>query len=99
VSPCVYLFPPVESPFKRIYCGQEYLQEKVSFGNIFKESFSSIWDGARYVQFRESFQKRERFFRERYLSLLDTTKLAEIRKRIAPPPPDVCTTCHKMLGV
>jgi MoaA/NifB/PqqE/SkfB family radical SAM enzyme len=99
VSPCVYLFPPVGSPFKRIYCGQEYLEEKVSFGNIFKEPFSSIWDGVGYVRFRESFLARQKFFRDRRLALLDMSRLAELRKGVPPGPPVPCRTCHKMLGV
>ena len=44
VSPCVYLYPPLPSPFKRIFCGKEYWMEKVSFGNIFRDPFSAIWN-------------------------------------------------------
>ena len=36
ISPCVYLCPPVSSPFTRMYCGAEYSTHHVSFGNIFK---------------------------------------------------------------
>lgn len=99
VSPCVYLFPPAGTPFTRIFCGQEFLQDRVTFGNIFKESLSSIWESAGYVRFRELFLERQQFFRDRYLSLLNMTKLAELREVIAPPPPEPCRTCHKMLGV
>jgi MoaA/NifB/PqqE/SkfB family radical SAM enzyme len=99
VSPCVYLFPPVGSPFKRIYCGKEYLQEKVSFGNIFKEPFLAIWDSDGYARFRQFFSARQKFFRDRYLALLDMDRLAELRDRVAPDAPEPCRTCHKMLGV
>jgi MoaA/NifB/PqqE/SkfB family radical SAM enzyme len=99
VSPCVYLFPPVASPFKRIFCGREHRQDKVSFGNMFKEPFPIIWDSARYTRFRESFLMRQKFFRDRYLAFLDTSRLAELRDSIPPEPPEPCKTCHKMLGV
>jgi MoaA/NifB/PqqE/SkfB family radical SAM enzyme len=99
VSPCVYLFPPVGSPFKRIFCGQDHLQERVSFGNIFKEPFPLIWESVRYVRFRKSFLKREQFFHDRYLAFLDTSRLAELRTSLPPEPPESCSTCHKMLGV
>jgi len=55
VSPCVYLYPPTPSPFKRIFCGSEYQIGKLSFGNIFREPFSSIWNKKGYVEFRNHF--------------------------------------------
>jgi MoaA/NifB/PqqE/SkfB family radical SAM enzyme len=99
VSPCVYLFPPVDSPFKRIYCGQESLQGKVSFGNMFEAPFLSIWDSDGYRRFRQCFSARQEFFRDRYLALLDMGRLAELRDRVPPGAPEPCRTCHKMLGV
>ena len=99
VSPCVYLFPPVGSPFKRIYCGQEYMQEKVSFGNIFRDPFLSIWESVSYVQFRKAFLARQKFFRDRRLALIDMSRLAELRNSMPPEAPLSCRTCHKMLGV
>ncbi|MEK7333568.1 MAG: radical SAM protein, partial [Nitrospirota bacterium] len=83
VSPCVYLYPPSQPIFKRVYCGQEYYTEKVSFGNIFRESFSSIWDKKAYVEFRDCFSRRQEGFKK-----LDSLS-----------PPQQCRTCHKMLGV
>jgi len=29
ISPCVYLYPPLPSPFKRIFCGGEYQTQKI----------------------------------------------------------------------
>ncbi len=55
VSPCVYLYPPLPSPFKRIFCGKEYLTEKVSFGNILRDPFSAIWSAGNYNDFRNRF--------------------------------------------
>ena len=60
VSPCVYLYPPLPSPFKRIFCGKEYWIEKVSFGNIFRDSFSAIWNQAIMSSSETEFMEREK---------------------------------------
>jgi MoaA/NifB/PqqE/SkfB family radical SAM enzyme len=99
VSPCVYLYPPLPSPFKRIFCGKEYWIEKVSFGSIFNDSFSAIWDGEYYVKFRSYFTEREKCFRELYFSLLDSPKAKSSQSNALPEPPEPCKTCHKILGV
>jgi MoaA/NifB/PqqE/SkfB family radical SAM enzyme len=52
VSPCVYLYPALPSPFRRIFRGREYWVEKVSFGNIFKDPISVIWSRSNYERFR-----------------------------------------------
>jgi MoaA/NifB/PqqE/SkfB family radical SAM enzyme len=98
VSPCVYLYPPLSSPFKRIFCGKEHSIEKVSFGNIFKDSFSDIWNRADYEQFRNRFIEREKGFRDLYFSLWDSPKLKNSRRNALPEPPAPCKTCHKILG-
>jgi MoaA/NifB/PqqE/SkfB family radical SAM enzyme len=96
VSPCVYLYPPLPSPFKRIFCGKEYWVEKVSFGNIFRDPFSAIWNGCQYKEFRNRFLEREKEFRELYSSLWDSPKSSP--GNTLPPPLDPCKTCHKILG-
>lgn len=85
VSPCVYLYPPGQPRFRRIYCGSENHIEKVSFGNIFRESFSSIWNKKDYVEFRGCFMRRQADIKKIYSGFL--------------APPQHCRTCHKMLGV
>lgn len=60
VSPCVYLNPPLPSPFKRIFQGEEYQIEKVSFENIFREPLSAIWNHKGYIEFRNYFSLREK---------------------------------------
>ncbi len=85
VSPCVYLYPPLPSPFKRIFCGKEYWIEKVSFGNIFRDPFSAIWNGTHYEEFRNRFIEREKEFRELYLSLWDSPKI-RLSKQHPPTP-------------
>ncbi len=60
VSPCVYLYPPLPSPFRRIFCEKEYMSEKVSFGNIFRDPFPAIWSGSDYKEFRNRFIQREK---------------------------------------
>lgn len=99
VSPCVYLHPPLPSPFRRIFCGEPYCLEKVSFGNIFKEPFSQIWNREGYVQLRDSFIQRERKFRDLYYSLWDGKMTNSLKESELPDPPEPCKTCHKMLGV
>jgi MoaA/NifB/PqqE/SkfB family radical SAM enzyme len=98
VSPCVYLYPPLPSPFKRIFCGQEHWIEKVSFGNIFKDSFSTIWNQRNYEQFRNRFIEREKRFRDLYFSLWDCNRSRNLEAGRLPDPPEPCKTCHKILG-
>jgi MoaA/NifB/PqqE/SkfB family radical SAM enzyme len=99
VSPCVYLHPPLPSPFKRIFCGKEYRTEKISFGNVFREPFSAIWKREAYVQFRNRFAERESAMKNRYLSLWDKSTWESSPNTPLPVPPEACETCHKLLGV
>jgi MoaA/NifB/PqqE/SkfB family radical SAM enzyme len=99
VSPCVYLYPPLPSPFKRIFCEKEYWIEKLSFGNIFKDSFSAMWSCSDYEEFRNRFIEREKEFRELYFSLWDNPKIKNSPGNILPHPPEPCKTCHKILGI
>jgi MoaA/NifB/PqqE/SkfB family radical SAM enzyme len=99
VSPCVYLSPPLSSPFKRIFCSKEYWVERVSFGNIFEESFQAIWNNENYKNFRNRFRKREEKFKEAYLSFWDKTPMKHLEETSFPESPEPCQTCHKMLGV
>jgi len=95
VSPCVYLYPPVPSPFKRVFCGEEESADKISFGNIFHEPFGQIWNKKAYIEFRKSFIMRQEQYRETCQSFL------EMKKRDAPELPRSplpCRTCHKLLG-
>jgi MoaA/NifB/PqqE/SkfB family radical SAM enzyme len=99
VSPCVYLNPPLSSPFKRIFCGKEHWVERVSFGNIFEEPFPTLWNGENYERFRNCFKERSEKFNEAYLSLLQSSSIEAARGIIIPQPPEPCRTCHKILGV
>jgi len=98
VSPCVYLHPPLPSPFRRIFCEKEYLTERVSFGNIFKEPFSAIWNSSNYEAFRNCFREREKIYKDLYFSLLDN-RLKNPEENTFPDPPEPCKTCHKILGI
>ena len=95
ISPCVYLGPPIGSPFKRIFCGEEHVTERVSFGNIFREPVEEIWNKKEYTTFREHFKKRERFSAALYESLTDMKRIETISY---PDPPQPCVTCHKIKG-
>jgi MoaA/NifB/PqqE/SkfB family radical SAM enzyme len=99
VSPCVYLYPPLPSPFKRIFCEKEYWIEKLSFGNIFKDSFSAMWSCSDYEEFRNRFIEREKEFRELYFSLWDSNRLRNLKAARLADPPEPCKTCHKILGI
>jgi MoaA/NifB/PqqE/SkfB family radical SAM enzyme len=99
VSPCVYLYPPIPSPFRRIFCGSEHAVAKVSFGNIFKEPLESIWNREAYLAFRNGFLERQKSFKEKYPPLICGPEgLSRYRRVDLPPPPEPCRTCHKMLG-
>ncbi len=99
VSPCVYLYPPLGSPFKRIFCGKEFWVERVSFGNIFREPFFTIWDGIEYVRFREAFLQRRKRMGALSLSLCDGSMIQSLKENRLPDAPEPCKTCHKLLGV
>jgi MoaA/NifB/PqqE/SkfB family radical SAM enzyme len=99
VAPCVYSHPPLSSPFRRLFCGQEVLVEKVSFGNIFREPFAKIWEGAGYMAFRECFRQREREYRDLYLSLLEGRHRDPQHGFFLSAPPLTCQSCHKIIGV
>jgi len=99
VSPCVYLHPPLPSPFKRIFCGKEHRIEKVSFGNIFRNPFPAIWGCGGYEDFRGRFLAREKGYRELFFSMLDNPNLENPCGDLLSEPPEPCKTCHKIMGV
>ena len=99
VSPCVYLYPPLPSPFKRIFCEKEYLTEKVTFGNIFRDPFPVIWNSSEYDAFRNRFHAREKAYRDLCFSLWDSPRLDHVREPVLPEPPEPCKPCHKILGL
>ena len=99
VSPCVYLHPPLPSPFKRIFCGKEYWVDQVSFGNLFEDHFPLIWDREPYRSFRNQFTQRKKESTELYLSLLSEGTLKDVQGLAFSDPPEPCKSCHKMLGV
>ncbi|HPU30481.1 MAG TPA: radical SAM protein [Syntrophorhabdaceae bacterium] len=96
VSPCVYLYPPLENGFKRIFCGEEFKTNKLSFGNIFYEDIESIWNKAEYIAFRKRFYERRKKAQEIYNLLFEQKRLMDMT---FPEPPELCRTCHKILGV
>jgi MoaA/NifB/PqqE/SkfB family radical SAM enzyme len=95
VSPCVYLQPPVPTPFPRIYCGETFPTAKVSFGNIFWEDFATIWESPEYVAFRKAFEGRNKAWNETVRAFMEMRMPEATSLPDAPLP---CRTCHKMLG-
>ncbi len=58
VAPCVYLSPPVPSPFRRVFRGTPAFQNAVQFGNLFDRPFAGIWEDPEYGAFRAAFRRR-----------------------------------------
>lgn len=96
VSPCVYLHPPLKNGFIRIFCGREFVTDKLSFGNIFNENIETIWNKKEYVEFRDKFYDRKKKYQELYSLLLERKKP---EKFVFPDPPAPCMSCHKILGI
>ena len=98
VSPCVYLNPPIPTPFTRIFQGADVTLEKLKFGNIFREGFEAVWEKKEYSEFRNCFVQREKKFQDFYASILDPDKMKGITAESASLPPLPCRTCYKILG-
>ncbi len=99
ISPCVYLNPPLPSPFKRIFMGQEFNIYPVQFGNIFQKDFNEIWQDSSYQAFRNSWIARQQAARRTASLLFDPDRYKEWTFSPLPPPPGPCQTCYKSLGV
>ena len=99
VAPCVHLNPPTSSPFRRIFCGAEYLIDKVRFGNILQGDFATIWENARYVEFRNRWQAKKRWFEEVYSPIPWGAPRRRAGGGMNPEPPEPCRTCYKSLGL
>jgi MoaA/NifB/PqqE/SkfB family radical SAM enzyme len=98
VSPCVYLNPPIPTPFTRIFQGENHTLEKVKYGNLFNESFETVWEKKDFVEFRESFVQRQKKSQDSYASIFDPDKMKTLSENSFPAPPLPCRTCYKILG-
>lgn len=96
VSPCVYLNPPVKSPFVRFFKGEMVEVEKITFGNIFFETLEDIWIKDDYQMFRKAHLEREKIGRRILENLIDLKMLKECR---LPPLLRPCMSCHKIYGL
>jgi MoaA/NifB/PqqE/SkfB family radical SAM enzyme len=96
LSPCVFMNPPVKTPFTRFFCGEERTVDRVSYGNIFSQQFERIWNSPPYSALRETFNRRTAVGEESYRSLL---RLQMPGQQSMPAPPEQCTSCHKILGL
>lgn len=96
VSPCVYLNPPVRSPFVRIFKGEIHEVQNVIFGNLFEESIVEIWNKEHYKAFREAHARRVETYGEllQNLSGFNVTNIKSL-----PRAPQACETCHKIYGL
>jgi len=82
VSPCVYLAPPIQE-IPRIFCGENNVIPRTSFGNINEQRLFEIWSNSEYVFFRKKYEQRLRGILYRSVNYL----------------PQVCKTCYKAYGV
>lgn len=98
VSPCVYLNPPVPTPFKRIFRKKDFPIEKVSFGNIFQKPFQEIWQTPPYREFRDCFTRRQEEMQKMIGALWDPGKRKDLESYSLPLPPVPCRTCYKIEG-
>ncbi len=98
VSPCVYLGPPVPTPFRRFFHGAEIVTEKVGFGNIFQTPFPEIWSHPDYEAFRAGYSRREEMMEKMNAVLWDPDKWKAGESDSLPPPPEPCRTCYKVEG-
>jgi MoaA/NifB/PqqE/SkfB family radical SAM enzyme len=98
VSPCVYLHPPLLSPFRRIFHGAEHPTEKVIFGNILRDPFDGVWANPSYEEFRECFAQRLKKFDDLYASIWTGDKPRGGDWPISPSPPGPCRSCYKIEG-
>lgn len=98
VSPCVYLNPPLPTPFTRLFQGGSHTLEKLKYGNTFSDSFETVWERKEYVEFRNCFAMRKQRFQDYYASVLDPDKMKGTSTNSFPPPPIPCQTCYKILG-
>jgi MoaA/NifB/PqqE/SkfB family radical SAM enzyme len=98
VSPCVYLNPPLPTPFTRLFQGGAHTLEKLKYGNIFSETFEAVWARREYAEFRDCFAKRKRRYQEDFASLFDPERAKKPFEEDLPPPPLPCRTCYKILG-
>ena len=96
VSPCVFLYPPVSSPHRVFFCGRETMARKVSFGNIFRESFENIWNSKSYSDFRNCWADRLHKFDDFYSLFMVHETPAQ--RTVLPEPPEPCRICHRSLG-
>jgi len=98
VSPCVYLYPPL-LPLLTNLLWEGILDREGKFGNIFRDSFSTVWSCNNYEAFRNRFVEREKEFKELYFSLWDSPRIKGAQGKVLPNPPEPCKTCHKILGI
>jgi len=98
VSPCVYLNPPLPTPFTRLFQGESHTLEKLKYGNIFTDSIEAVWSRKEYAEFRNCFALRKQKFEDYYASVIDPDKIRWTGAKSSPPPPVPCQTCYKILG-
>jgi MoaA/NifB/PqqE/SkfB family radical SAM enzyme len=98
VSPCVYLRPPLPSPFQRIFHATEYKTEKVGFGNIFQQPLREIWENPAYQKFRQCFSDRRTKIMEMAHAFWNADRRRSLESHSLPPAPVPCQTCYKIEG-
>ena len=99
VAPCVFLCSP---------CDQEKSPlVRAVFGNLHRDSLTTIWNSREYTEFRQAFARRLAFYDKTMarvgldldaLERLERANQAVRRYFIENPPPEPCRHCLKMQG-
>jgi MoaA/NifB/PqqE/SkfB family radical SAM enzyme len=98
VSPCVFLHPPTQGTFPRIFCGKRSDLTPVSFGNLFRQPIEEIWNSDAYREFRGPLEKRRSIAEGPWFALAGGDHSPGRDQRV-PEAPEPCRTCHKLLGL
>ena len=64
VSPCVYLNPPLNGSYPRIFGGQQWPSSRLVMGNLNRNRLDDIWNRQRYKQFRKAFGDRLQIYQQ-----------------------------------
>jgi MoaA/NifB/PqqE/SkfB family radical SAM enzyme len=91
ITPCTYLGLSVEGEIPRLFCGQSWPVQPVSYGHV-ADGLPEVWHGAAACAFKHPFAHRQAFAGP-VATLLSVTE-SEI-----PAPPPQCEFCHKLYKI
>ncbi len=107
VSPCVFLYPPIEQEVTWYHKDLKIRQKPLSFGNVRNLSLVDIWEDPKCRQFRDTFRKRKDYHDRKLTGIsysldgsaeLDAAVEAITQYLSMHPPPHACMACAKLDG-